>query len=282
MITTMIIDEFILNALLAGVLVAGIAGPLGCFMVWRKMAYFGDTISHSALMGVALGIAFDSDNPIIMIATCSAVAMMLLFLQRDRRFSSDTLLGILAHSALSVGMIVISMMDHFRTDMMYYLVGDILAISKDNIYTIGGVAALTAICLIFIWRDLLSLTVHEDLAHTEGVKVNRIKITYMLLIAFLVAVALKVIGVLLITALMINPAAAARTISKTPLQMILFSSIGGVISVVAGIAASNQWDVPTGPAIVLSATLLFLMGRFLIVKRVDPIKCGVTGRFYNA
>lgn len=263
----MIIDEFILNALLAGVLVAAIAGPLGCFMVWRKMAYFGDTISHSALMGVALGIAFDSENPIIMIATCSAVAMMLLFLQRDRRFSSDTLLGILAHSALSVGMIVISMMDHFRTDMMYYLVGDILAISIDNIYTIAGVVALTAICLFFIWRDLLSLTVHEDLAHTEGVKVNRIKITYMLLIAFLVAVALKVIGVLLITALMIIPAAAARTISKTPLQMILFSSIGGVISVMAGIGASSQWDVPTGPAIVLSATLLFLMGRFLIVRK---------------
>lgn len=261
------IDEFILNALIAGVLVAVIAGPLGCFMVWRKMAYFGDTISHSALMGVALGIAFDSENPIIMIATCSAVAIMLLFLQRDRRFSSDTLLGILAHSALSIGMIVISMMDHFRTDMMYYLTGNILAISEENIYTIAGVAVFTAICLYFIWRDLLSLTVHEDLAHTEGVRVNKVKVIYMLLIAFLVAVALKVIGVLLITALMIIPAAAARTVSNTPLQMITISSFLGIISVVAGVFASSQWDVPTGPAIVLSATLLFLLGRFNIFKR---------------
>jgi zinc transport system permease protein len=264
---TIMIDEFIVNALIAGVLVAAIAGPLGCFMVWRKMAYFGDTISHSALMGVALGIAFDSENPIIMIATCSAVAIMLLFLQRDRRFSSDTLLGILAHGTLSIGMIVISMMDHFRTDMMYYLVGDILAISERNIYTIAGVVGITAVCLFFIWRDLLSLTVHEDLAHTEGVKVSRIKIIYMLLIAFLVAVALKVIGVLLITALMIIPAAAARTISKTPLQMIMFSSIGGIAAVISGIAASSQWDVPTGPAIVLCATLLFLIGRFNIFKK---------------
>lgn len=263
----MMIDEFILNALVAGVLVAAIAGPLGCFMVWRKMAYFGDTIAHSALMGVALGIAFDSENPIIMIATCSMVAMMLIFLQRDRRFSSDTLLGILAHSALSIGIIVVSMMDNFRTDMMYYLVGDILAISQDNIYTIGVVAGITAVCLYFIWRDLLSLTVHEDLAHTEGVAVAKVKVMYMLLIAFLVAVALKVIGVLLITALMIIPAAAARTISSTPLQMILFSSIGGIISVCSGIAVSSQWDVPTGPAIVLSATLIFLMGRFLVVRR---------------
>ena len=223
------IDTFIINALIGGALVAAIAGPLGCFMVWRKMAYFGDTIAHSALMGVALGIAFDSENLIIMIATCSSVALMLLFLQRDKRFSSDTLLGILAHSSLSIGMIVISMMDHFRTDMMYYLVGDILAISTADIYTITVVVVLSAISLFFIWRPLLSLTVHEGLAQIEGVRVNLIKIVYMLLIASLVAVALKVIGVLLITALMIIPAAAARTVSNTPLQMIIFASICGII-----------------------------------------------------
>ena len=258
------IDTFIINALIGGALVAAIAGPLGCFMVWRKMAYFGDTIAHSALMGVALGIAFDSENLIIMIATCSSVALMLLFLQRDKRFSSDTLLGILAHSSLSIGMIVISMMDHFRTDMMYYLVGDILAISTVDIYTITVVVVLSAISLFFIWRPLLSLTVHEGLAQIEGVRVNLIKIVYMLLIASLVAVALKVIGVLLITALMIIPAAAARTVSNTPLQMIIFASICGILSVVGGIFSSSQWDVPTGPAIVLSATVLFLCGRFLL------------------
>lgn len=258
------IDTFIINALIGGALVAAIAGPLGCFMVWRKMAYFGDTIAHSALMGVALGIAFDSENLIIMIATCSSVALMLLFLQRDKRFSSDTLLGILAHSSLSIGMIVISMMDHFRTDMMYYLVGDILAISTADIYTITVVVVLSAISLFFIWRPLLSLTVHEGLAQIEGVRVNLIKIVYMLLIASLVAVALKVIGVLLITALMIIPAAAARTVSNTPLQMIVFAAICGILSVVGGIFSSSQWDVPTGPAIVLSATVLFLCGRFLL------------------
>lgn len=261
------IDQFIINALIAGVMVAAIAGPLGCFMVWRKMAYFGDTVAHSALMGVALGIAFDSENPVIMIGTCSAVAMLLLFLQRDRRFSSDTLLGILAHSALSIGMIVISMMDRFRTDMMYYLVGQILAIGTDDLYTIGGVVVLSAIILYLIWRPLLSITVHEDLARIEGVKVDQIKIAYMLLIAFVVAVALKVIGVLLITALMIIPAAAARTLAKTPLQMIIISSVCGIISVISGISISNMWDVPTGPAIVLSATVLFLCGRFFIRAR---------------
>ncbi|MCB2090211.1 MAG: metal ABC transporter permease [Alphaproteobacteria bacterium] len=266
-IITIMIDQFIINALVAGVMVAAIAGPLGCFMVWRKMAYFGDTIAHSALMGVALGIAFDSENPVIMIGTCSAVAMLLLFLQRDRRFSSDTLLGILAHSALSIGMIVISMMDRFRTDMMYYLVGQILAIGTDDLYTIGGVVFLSAVILYFIWRPLLSITVHEDLARIEGVRVDQIKISYMLLIAFVVAVSLKVIGVLLITALMIIPAAAARTLAKTPLQMIVLSSVCGIISVISGISISNMWDVPTGPAIVLSATVLFLFGRFFIRAR---------------
>jgi len=261
------IDDFIINALVAGVLVAAIAGPLGCFMVWRKMAYFGDTVAHSALMGVALGIAFDSENPLIMIIVCSGVAMMLLFLQRDRRFSSDTLLGILAHSTLSIGMIIIAMMENFRTDMMYYLVGDILAIGINDIYTIAVVVVASALALAAIWRSLLSITVHEDLAQIEGIRVDVIKIIYMLLIALLVAVALKVIGVLLITALMIIPAAAARTISNTPLQMIVYSSCGGILSVIAGISVSSQWDVPTGPAIVLSATVLFLCGRFLVRAR---------------
>ena len=136
-----------------------------------------------------------------------------------------------------------------------------------DIYTIGATAAFSAICLFFIWRPLLSLTVHEDLAQIEGIKVSTIKVLYMLLIAFLVAVALKVIGVLLITALMIIPAAAARTITNTPLQMILVSACGGILSVIVGINASSQWDVPTGPAIVLSATMLFLLGRMSSIVR---------------
>ncbi|WP_138381315.1 iron chelate uptake ABC transporter family permease subunit [Luteithermobacter gelatinilyticus] len=254
-------EDFILNALIAGSLVALVAGPLGCFLVWRHMAYFGDTIAHSALMGVALGVALGTASPLIMVAVCAVVALLLLVLQQDRSLSSDTLLGILAHSALSIGLIVISLQPAVRQDMMYYLIGDILAVNAEDITGILIMALLVLAGLLLIWKSLLSITVHEDLARVEGVAVGRTKAAYMLMIAVLVALAMKVIGVLLVTALMIIPAAGARNITRTPLAMTLISALIGVISVFAGITLSGTWDVPTGPAIVLAAVAIFSASR---------------------
>ncbi len=257
------IDGFILNALLAGILVAMAAGPLGCFLVWRRMAYFGDTISHSALMGVGLGIAFGTGSPWVIVITCALVSGILLLLQRGGKFSTDTLLGILAHSALSIGLIIIALQESLRQDMMFFLIGDILSIGSGDIVGIGIMALVSLGGLMYIWKSLLSITVHEDLAQVEGVNVLTTKIIYMLLIALLVAFAMKVIGALLITSLMIIPAAAARNIARSPLQMVFYSMALGSISVVMGIMMSNQWDLPAGPAIVLSALILFLIGRAL-------------------
>ena len=257
------IDGFIINATLAGVLVAMAAGPLGCFLVWRRMAYFGDTISHSALMGVGLGIAFGTASPWVIMVTCALVSGLLLLLQRGGKFSTDTLLGILAHSALSIGLIIIALQESLRQDMMFFLIGDILAIDMQSIMGIGFMALVALGGLIYIWKSLLSITVHEDLAQVEGVNVLATKVIYMLLIAMLVAFAMKVIGALLITSLMIIPAAAARNIARSPAQMALYSMIIGSVSVVMGIMMSNQWDIPAGPSIVLSALILFLVGRGL-------------------
>lgn len=257
------IDGFILNAILAGALVAVAAGPLGCFLVWRRMAYFGDTISHSALMGVGLGIAFGTASPWVIMVTCALVSGLLLLLQRGGKFSTDTLLGILAHSALSIGLIIIALQESLRQDMMYFLIGDILAIDMQSIMGIGVMTVVALGGLFYIWKSLLSITVHEDLAQVEGVNVLRTKIIYMLLIALLVAFAMKVVGALLITSLMIIPAAAARNISRSPVQMAIYSALLGSLSVVMGIMMSSQWDLPAGPAIVLSALILFLIGRGL-------------------
>lgn len=257
------IDQFILNALMAGILVALAAGPLGCFLVWRRMAYFGDTISHSALMGVGLGVAFGTQSPWVIVLTCALVSWLLLLLQRGGKFSTDTLLGILAHSSLSVGLIVIALQESLRQDMMFFLIGDILAIDQQAIMGIGVMAIVTLAGLVFIWKSLLSITVHEDLARVEGVNVMLTRIIYMLLIALLVAFAMKVIGALLITSLMIIPAAAARNIARSPVQMAVFSMIIGSLSVVMGVMFSSQWDIPTGPSIVLAALILFLIGRAL-------------------
>lgn len=257
------IDEFILNALLAGILVAMAAGPLGCFLVWRRMAYFGDTISHSALMGVGLGVAFGTASPWVIVITCAIVSWVLLLLQRGGKFSTDTLLGILAHSALSVGLIVIALQESLRQDMMFFLIGDILAIDDEAIMGIGLMTVVALGGLVYIWKSLLSITVHEDLARVEGVNVLQTKIIYMLLIALLVAFAMKVIGALLITSLMIIPAAAARNIARSPVQMALYSMGVGMLSVIMGIMTSSLWDLPAGPSIVLAALILFLIGRLL-------------------
>ncbi|WP_321392126.1 iron chelate uptake ABC transporter family permease subunit [Emcibacter sp.] len=260
------IDSFILYALGAGILVAIAAGPLGCFLVWRRMAYFGDTIAHSALMGVALGFAFGTTSPVIMILVCAMVALFLLVLQRDRSLSSDTLLGILAHSALSIGLIMIALQENIRQNMMFYLIGDILAIHTRDIYQLSAMCLGVLVVMALIWKSLLSVTVHEDLARIEGIAVTRTKIIYMLMIATLVALSLKVTGVLLVTALMIIPAAGARNLARTPGVMIGLAVVIGVLSVISGVFVSSNWDVPTGPAIVLSATTVFVLSRFFCLK----------------
>ena len=260
-------DDFIINAIVGGLLVALAAGPLGCFLVWRRMAYFGDTISHSALMGVALGVALGTSHILTIIATSLVISLFLLLLERGGKFSSDTLLGILAHAALSVGLILISLQDSFRQDMMFYLIGDILAITSEDILTLSLMTLGTLIGVAFIWRSLLTITVHEELARVEGENILLTKIIYMSLIAILVALAIKVVGALLITAMMIIPAAAARTMADSPLKMVVISSLLGALSVFLGIFASSQWDVPAGPAIIISATLLFFIGRIISARK---------------
>ncbi len=252
-------EDFIIRALVAGLAVAVVAAPLGSFMVWRRMSYFGDTLAHSSLLGVSLGVlAGISINPAI-IAVCMSVALLLVVLQRQRTLSSDTLLGIFAHSALSLGLIAISFADGVRLDLMGLLFGDILAISQRDLWwtCLGG--GMVLLVLTFLWRPLLSITLHEDLARVEGVPVFWVNMCLMLLIALVIAVALKIVGILLITSLMIIPAASARRFASSPEQMAIFSAIIGSLSVVGGLLASLTWDTPAGPSIVVTATLIFTL-----------------------
>ena len=253
------VEGFLLHAILAGCGIAMLAGPLGCVVVWRRMAYFGDTLSHAALMGVALGILAGIDATVGVVATGVAVALLLLALQGQKRLAADTLLGILSHAALSVGLIAISFLDTVRVDLMSYLFGDILAVSDRDLAWIygGGVVILAA--LAAIWRPLIALTVHEDTAIAEGVASMRTRLTFMVLIAFTVALAMKLVGVLLITALLIIPAAAARGFARSPEAMAVGAVVAGLIAVGAGLAASVTWDTPSGPSIVAAAAALFAL-----------------------
>ena len=252
-------DDFIINALLAGIGLALLAGSLGCVVVWRRMAYFGDTLAHSALLGVALAVSAEV-LPIIGVAVVGIVLASLLFwLEKKQELSTDTLLGIMSHSALALGLIVLSYAQNqgSNVDLMAYLFGDILAVSRDELIWIYAGAVLVLSLFAYLWRDLLSISVHEELARTDGVSVDRTRFLFMLLLALTVAVAIKVVGVLLITALLIIPAASARLYSKTPLQMVVLSILFAVLSVFLGLASSLYWDMPAAPSIVLAASMVF-------------------------
>jgi zinc transport system permease protein len=252
-------DDFFSRALIAGIGVALVAGPLGCFIVWRRLAYFGDTLSHAALLGVALAFLFQVNVILAVFCVSACVAIALLLLQKRATLSSDALLGLLAHSALAIGMVVLAFMSWIRIDLMGFLFGDILAVSRVDIAIIylGGFTILAI--LAAIWHPLFAATVDHDLARAEGMNPDRANIVFMLLMATVIAISMKIVGVLLITAMLIIPAATARRFAAGPEQMAVFAALAGVIAVVAGLFGSLQWDTPSGPTIVVCALGLFLL-----------------------
>jgi zinc transport system permease protein len=253
-------DDFLTRALLGGFGVALAAGPLGAFVVWRRMAYFGDTLAHSGLLGVALGMILQINPQLGVAATCLLIAIALVLLQRQRALAADTLLGILAHTSLSLGLVTLAFLETVRIDLASYLFGDILAISPDDLYWIWGGTLLALAALVRLWRPLLAATVHEELAQVEGVPVFAVRLAFMLLIAIVIAVAMKVVGILLITSLLIIPAATARRFAHSPESMAVLASGLGCIAVGTGLWASLRWDTPAGPSVVVAATTLFILG----------------------
>ena len=250
-------DDFFIRALIAGFGVALVSAPVGCFVVWRRMAYFGAALAHAALLGVALGFLLSVDLVLAVTAVCVLIAVVLVGMQRQRALHDDTLLGILAHAALAFGLIAIAFMDTIRIDLMAYLFGDILAVTGRDIAWVwgGGLVALAG--LFAIWRPLLSTTVHEDLARVDGIPVTRVRLAFMLLISIVIAVAMKIVGILLIVSLLIIPPATARRFATTPEQMAVFGAVIGSIAVAGGLTASLHWDTPAGPSIVAVASILF-------------------------
>jgi zinc transport system permease protein len=254
------VSEFILRAALAGIGVALVAAPLGCFVVWRRMAYFGDTMAHSALLGAAAAIAFDIDATLGVFVVSVLVALALLALERRGGLATDTLLGLLSHSALAVGLVVMGFMTGLRLDLFGYLFGDILAVGTNDLILIWGGGGVILAVLLRIWRPLLAATVAPDVAAAEGMNPARQRLIFMLLLAGVIAIAMKIVGILLITALLIIPAAAARRLAHTPESMAMIAAGIGALAVAGGLGAAVAADTPAGPTIVVAALALFLIG----------------------
>ena len=254
-------DELIFRALAGGLILAAMLGPLGSFVVWRRMAYFGDTIAHSALLGVALSLLSAGAMP--MTAAIFLVAISVAFIlsrySRDARFHTDTLLGILAHSALALGLVLVALNDDVQVDVEAFLFGDILAIDWADVGVLAALALVVAATLKTQWRKLMMATIDPAIAQVEGINVARQQLILTVLLAAVIAVAIKITGVLLITALLVIPAAAARTLARTPLHMALLASMVGMLSVAGGLFASLQLDAPSGPMMVVAAALIFVV-----------------------
>ena len=262
-------DDFFIRAIIAGIGVALVAGPLGCFIVWRRMAYFGETISHSALLGVSLGLLLEVHIGLAVFVTAAGIALFLLLLQRPGTHSGDALLGILSHATLAIGLVVIAFMSWVRVDLISYLFGDILAVSERDILVIylGGAAVLGI--LASVWRPLLAETASFELAQAEGLRPHLSRLIFMLLIAGVIAIAMKIVGILLITALLVIPAVTARHFANSPESMAVAAAVIGVLDVAGGLGASLWLDTPSGPSIVVAAFVLFLLSQWPVMKRPD-------------
>ncbi|WP_415919614.1 metal ABC transporter permease [Tateyamaria sp. SN6-1] len=250
------LDDFMTRATLAGVGVAFAAAPLGCFVVWRRMAYFGDATAHAAILGVALSLTLEMSIFPGTLAVALIMALTVTFLT-GRGYAMDTLLGVLAHSALAFGLVAVSFLSGIRIDLMAYLFGDILAVSRTDLLVIWGGAALVVALIVWRWAALLTSTLNEELAYASGLDPKREQLILTLSLAITVAVAIKVVGVLLIAAMLIIPAAAARGLARTPEAMAMISACIGAVSAIAGLRAAYILDTPAGPSIVCVAAILF-------------------------
>ncbi len=255
-------DDFFVRALIAGIGISIVTGPLGCFVIWRRLAYFGDTLSHSSLLGVTLAFSLSINISLAVFIVSGVVALILLSLQKRTQLPGDALLGLLAHSSIAVGLVIIGFLSFIRFDIMGLLFGDILSVTINDIFIIWFGGFLILITLYLIWNSLFAATVNYDLAAAEGMRPDRSNIIFTLLLAGVIAISIKMIGVLLITGLLLIPPAMARNLSNNPQEMVGLAIVSGMVSVIMGLFCSLEFNSASGPTIIVVALILFILSMF--------------------
>ena len=265
------LDDFFIRALVAGLGIAFVTGPLGCFVIWRRLSYFGDTLAHSALLGVTLAYTMEYNIAISVFIVSSLIALILIDLQKRTNLPGDALLGLLAHSSLAVGLLVIGFLASIRFDIMGLLFGDILAVTVDDLLIIWIGGPLILFILKLIWKSLFASTVNYELAEAEGLNPDRAKAIFTILMAGIIAISIKMVGLLLITGMLIIPAAMARNISTSPQRMVIYSVLGGLLSVILGLFTSLEFNTSSGPSIIAASLFLFILS-LLNIKQSIKLK----------
>ena len=265
------LDDFFIRALIAGIGIALVTGPLGCFIIWRRLSFFGDTLAHAALLGVTMAVFFEINIAFSVFLISSVVALILIKLQKNTKLPGDALLGLLAHSSLAVGLVVIGFLTSIRFDVMGLLFGDILAVNQNDLLLIWIGGAFILLILKFIWKPLFASTVNHELAEAEGMEPNKFNAIFTVLMAAVIAISIKIVGLLLITGMLIMPAAMGRNLSNNPQQMVKLSVIGGLLSVIIGLFSSLQLNTPSGPSIITAALILFCFS-LIKIKKYSELK----------
>jgi zinc transport system permease protein len=257
------IPGFIVSAAVAGLLLAVMAGPLGSLIVWRRMAYFGEAMAHATMLGIGLSLVLSINPAIGVVLVCLLLALMLAKLQPRGLLASDTLLGVVSHGALALGLLLVSLSSQPQINLDAFLFGDLLTVSHQDLAYIAIMAALVLVVLSLCWQALVSITVQEELAQIEGINVAFFNTLFLCLVAITIALGIKLLGVILITAMMIMPAASARRMARSPEQMALIAVVFGCLGVLLGLALSFMIDTPTGPSIISANLLLFALSLLL-------------------
>jgi zinc transport system permease protein len=261
-------EDFILRAVLAAIGISIIAGSLGCFVIWKRMSYFSESISHSALLGVSLGLASGLGIHFGLVLVGTLFALLIVVLQERKFLSNDAILGIFSHIALSLGIVVLALVGGANMDYFSLLFGDILSITNRDIVWVYSVLIVIVALLFIFWQRLLLLTLNEDLAKAEGIKHTFYQLLFMLMIALAVSVSVQIVGVLLITSLLIIPPAIAKVFARTPSQMVFKSILVSILAVIIGLSGSMYYDLATGPAIVIALGILFVLSQFFASKNL--------------
>jgi len=244
-----------------------LTAPMGCFVVWRKLSYFGATLAHSALLGAILGLLTGIGVLLGVIGFTALLAIILSFWLKHRLLSSDTILGFIAHLSLAISVIAVSVMDNLRIDLVAYLFGDVLSLSTSMFYATIAIALLGLLIIILNWRGFVNLAVQTDIANIEGYATKRLELMFMLILSMTIALGMLSIGVLLIIAMLIIPAATARLFARSLLQMAWLTWIITVIAIVLGMALAFLLDFPAGATVVVVAGFIFIVANgFRFIK----------------
>ncbi|WCR53808.1 MAG: High-affinity zinc uptake system membrane protein ZnuB [Wolbachia endosymbiont of Ctenocephalides orientis wCori] len=255
-------QSFFINSLVAVIIISLVTGALGSFMIWQRLSYLGDSLSHSSLLGIALALIFKI-SPSISIMLIAIIFAVLLSLNFNRLYSADTILNIVTNVVLSSSLILMSFLPSGNNSIINSLFGDILTLDQSDIILIFLTSIVVTVVLIFRWRYWLMISINQDLAIVEGININFVRLEFLVTLAIFIAVSAQLIGILLIAAFLLIPAASARLISKTPMQMIIVATFFSVISGISGLILSAGFDLLTGPAIILTSAVYLILAYFL-------------------